>query len=87
MYHKQVPYPESFVRGGPTLTTFFSSFFDEGKGGSKCNYKRAIIGPPTKRHGWRADDGRTLIAGLVLDSDQYCEGTLYFSSPEPKAPR
>ena len=37
---------ESFVRGGPTL--FFFVFFYEG--GSKCQYKPAIIGPPAKRH-------------------------------------
>ena len=44
--------PESFVRGDPTLTTFFYCFFfliDEG-GGSMYHYKRAIIGPPAKRH-------------------------------------
>ena len=39
------------------------------EGGSKYNYKRAIIGPPVKRHKvvflWRADDGPTLNAGLV----------------------
>ena len=40
--------PESFLRGGPTLTTFFFSWWWEG--GSKYNYKRAIIDPPAKRH-------------------------------------
>ena len=40
--------PESFVRGGSTVITFF--LVDEGKGGSKYNYKRAFIGPPTKHH-------------------------------------
>ena len=49
------------------MTRFF--IVDEGKGGSKYNYIRAIIGPPTKRHEmafrWRADDGPTLNAGLV----------------------
>ena len=38
-------------------------------GGSKYHYKRAIIGPPAKRHlmafRWRADDDPTLNAGLV----------------------
>ena len=37
--------------------------------GSKYHYKRAIIGPPAKRHlmvfRWQADDGPTLNAGLV----------------------
>ena len=37
---------------------FFSCL---GEGGSKYHYKRAIIGPPAKRHlngvPWRADDG------------------------------
>ena len=62
--------PESFVRGGPTLTTFFflSFYFDEG-GGSEYHYKRGIVGPPAKRHlvafRWRVDDGPTLNAGLV----------------------
>ena len=40
---------ESFIRGGPTLTTFFLFSFLVNKGGSKYNYKRAIIGPPAKR--------------------------------------
>ena len=35
--------PESFVREGSTLTGFL-------RGGSKYHYKRAIIGPPAKRH-------------------------------------
>ena len=37
--------PESYVRGGPTLT-FFSWW---GEGGSKYHF-RDIIGPPAKRH-------------------------------------
>ena len=41
-------------------------------GGSKEHYKRAIIGPPAKRHlngvRWRADDGPTLNAGSVASS-------------------
>ena len=42
--------PESFVRGGPTLT-FFSFFFrsDEGRG-YKYHKKQAIIGPPAKHN-------------------------------------
>ena len=47
---------------------------DEGKDGSKYSYKRALIGPPTKRR--RADDVPTLNAALVAlwfsgDPDQY----------------
>ena len=47
--------PESFFRGGPTLTTFFFLLFflfsvDGMERGSKCHYKWAIIGPPVKRH-------------------------------------
>ena len=46
--------PESFVKGGPTLTTFCLFFFffctDEVRGGSKYHYKQAIIGPPAKHH-------------------------------------
>ena len=47
--------PESFVRGGPTLTPLFLLV------GSKFHYKRTIIGPPAKRH----NNGPTLNAGLV----------------------
>ena len=59
--------PESLARGGPTLTTFFSSFFsDEGKEDpnsttswpSSARQRNAIFK-------WRADDGPTLNAGLV----------------------
>ena len=54
--------PESFVRGGPALTTFFLVY--EGSGGSKYHYKRAIIGPPAIQMAfrWRAEDG------LILDA-------------------
>ena len=38
--------PENCVRGGQTLTTFF--LVDEGKGGSKYNYRPAIIDLPSK---------------------------------------
>ena len=59
--------PESFVRGDPTLTTFFSLVREEG---SKHHVKWAINGPPAKRHlkmafRWRADEGPTLNAELV----------------------
>ena len=39
--------PESFVRGGLTLTRVFLEGMDDP---SKCHYKPAIIGPPAKRH-------------------------------------
>ena len=41
--------PESFVRGGPTLTSFL---VNEGRDDLNTIplYKRVIIGPPTKRH-------------------------------------
>ena len=38
--------PESYARGGPTLTTFFWLLL--GEGGSKYHYKRTIIGQPVK---------------------------------------
>ena len=41
-YENPCANPESFVRGCPTLTTFFFK--------SILLYKRAIIGPPAKRH-------------------------------------
>ena len=43
--------PESFVRGGPTLTMHFSFFLvDEGRKDIKYHYKWAIIGPPAKHN-------------------------------------
>ena len=39
--------PENFVRGVPTLTTFFFCLVDEGW--EKYHSKRAINGPPAKR--------------------------------------
>ena len=67
--HKSCADPESFVRGGPTLTTFVFCFGWRGDGGSKYHYKGAIIGPPAKHHWmefrWRVDDGPALNAGLV----------------------
>ena len=60
--------PESFVRGGPTLTGFFCCCFlvDEGR---KDPDKRVIICPPAKRHlngFWLACHcWPTLNAGLV----------------------
>ena len=48
------------------------------EGGSKCQYKRAIVGPPAKRHFngvslaailmafcWRTDNGPTLDSGYI----------------------
>ena len=58
--------PESFVRGGPTLTFFFFFFFfffflvDEGR--KDPNTTISIIGPPAKRHlKWRFD-GVSMVA-------------------------
>ena len=43
--------PESFVRGGPTLTRFYCCCFLEGRDDpSKYHNERAIIGSPAKRH-------------------------------------
>ena len=44
--------PENFVRGSPTLTAFFLSFFlvDKGKEDLNTTIRRAIIGPPAKRY-------------------------------------
>ena len=49
---------------------FFFFFFFVDEGGSKYNYKRAIIGPPAKRR-WRADDGWDFSG----KPDQYCQET------------
>ena len=43
------PDPESYVRGGPTLTTFFF-LVDEGREDPNTTSMRAIIDPPAKRH-------------------------------------
>ena len=58
--------PESFVREGPNMTTFF---YDEEREDPSTTYKRAFR--------WRADDGPILNAGLVVlrffrGSDLYC---------------
>ena len=53
--------PESFVRGGPNLITFFFSWW--GYRGSKYHYKWAIVGLPAKCR--QVDDGPTLNAGFV----------------------
>ena len=38
-------------------------FVDDGEGGSKCEHKLAIIGPPAKRR--RADNGPTWNSGFI----------------------
>ena len=52
----------------PNSDNVFFSFLRER--GSKYHIKRAIISPPAKRllmsFRWRADDGPTLNAGLVV---------------------
>ena len=62
--------PESFFRGGPTLTTFFYIFLvDEGR----KHPNTTIRGHPSARQQnaiqmafcWRANGGPTLNAGLV----------------------
>ena len=50
--------PESFVRGGPTLTMFF--LVDEGR-----EDPSTTISGPSSAFRWRADDGPTMNAGLV----------------------
>ena len=65
-YHSSAD-PESFFRGGQTLTTFFCLFIcfvflvDDGRKYPKPHYKRAIIGPPAKRH----LNGVSLAGGLM----------------------
>ena len=58
-----------FYQRGSNFNNVFFLVDKEGEGGSKYHYKRAIIGPPAKRHlmafRWRADDDPTLNAGLV----------------------
>ena len=41
---------DCFYRGGLTLTTFFFFFSVDERRGLEYHYKRAIIGPPGKRH-------------------------------------
>ena len=66
---------ETFVRGGPTLTTFFYFFFISFISfNERRNYLNASkSGPSSARQRnaiqmvfrWRADDGPTLNSGLV----------------------
>ena len=86
--------PESYVRGGPTLTFLV----DEGRE----DQNTTIEGPSSARQRntfrWRADNGPTLNAGLVAcdfsgDLDQYCFKTLFFmifkgggGGPDPLSP-
>ena len=63
--------PECFVRGGPNLMLGFFVFFKVGEGIEDQNI--TINGPSSARQrnaiqiafSWRAEDGPTLIAGLV----------------------
>ena len=65
--------PESFVRGGPTLTAFFFSFFFSLMRGGRtqipllAGHQRPVSETPFKWRfaDWRADDGPTMNAGLV----------------------
>ena len=60
--------PESFVRGGPTLTTFFFNLM-----GWREDRNATTSGPSSARHRnanemtfrWHADNGPTLNAGLL----------------------
>ena len=55
--------PESFARGGPTLTTFFS-VFDEGKVDAlKTSHHRSASETPFK---WRFADGPMRAQHLML---------------------
>ena len=61
-----------FCQRGSNFDGFFFGYrflVNEGRG-PKYHLKRAIIGPPAKRHlmafRWWADDGPTLNAGLVV---------------------
>ena len=59
--------PESFVRGGPTLTLFFLFFYDEGREDQNTtitDHHWPASKTPFKWR-WRADVGPTLKAGLV----------------------
>ena len=58
--HNSCADPESFVRGGPTLTTIFFPFFKK-NGPSSTRQQNAI----DMAFRWRADDGSPLNAGLV----------------------
>ena len=55
-----------FCQSGSNFDNIFSPVGREDP--NKYHYKRAIIGPPVKRHlmafRWRADDGPSLNAGL-----------------------
>ena len=62
--------PENFVRGGPTLMLFFSvSLVDEWREdpnpGIQIPLKRAIMGPPAKRHSLRTNDAPIFNAGFA----------------------
>ena len=71
--------PESFVRGGPTLTTFFF-LVNEGRDDPNTTingHHRPASETPFLAFCWRADDGPTLNACLQAlwfsgDPGQYC---------------
>ena len=56
--------PESFVRGGPTLTAFFFSFFFSLMRGGRTQIP-LLAGHQRRFADWRVDDGPTMNAGLV----------------------
>ena len=59
--------PESFVRGGPTLTTVFFFLVDEER-----DDPNTTISGPSLAFCWRADDGPALNAGLKALCFHYC---------------
>ena len=75
--------PETFVRGGPTLTTFFFVFVLVDERRDDQNTTKSRPSSARQRNAiymafrWRPDDGLTLNSGLVAlrnsgDPDQYC---------------
>ena len=55
--------PESFVRGGPTLTTIF--LIDEGREDPNTTINGSTSAHQQTQFKWRADVGPTLNADLV----------------------
>ena len=71
--------PESYVRGGPTLTFFL---VDEGREDQNTTKGGPSSARQRNTFHWRADNGPTLNAGLEAcdflgDLDQYCLETLF----------
>ena len=74
---------ESFVRGGPTMTTFFFFFFLRGEGESKCHYKQTII----CLSDLNGDDGLTLIrTSIAKKSYIFCDFYQGVGGPDPLFP-